>query len=169
MGAGTRRVAVQALVVLLLAGIGFLMYKIGREFDVIIDNGTVNIDGARYEAMDYGMVIIDGDEKKGFNMWAKDRVIKKMIGSEHRLSIQIMNEDDDSVVKTVERGITLGFDQRAMMVSIPAVIGDAPGILTPNPLYSPGPAVVPDEGSGAPDTAGDEIPQDEYPIGDISP
>ena len=96
--------------------------------------------------MDYGMVIIDGDVKKGFNMLAKDRVIKKMIGANHRLSIQIMNEDDDSVVKTVEREIALGFNQRAMMVSIPAIIGDSPDILTPNPLYSPEPAIVHDSG-----------------------
>jgi hypothetical protein len=162
---------IRAIVVLFLIGIGFLMREIGREFDVIIDNGAVNIGGAKYEAMEYGMVIIDGDEKKGFNMWAKDRVIKKMTGSSHKLSVQIMNEDDDSVVKTVERQITLGFNQRAMMVSIPAIIGDSSDILTPNPLYSPDTAIVPDGGSGVPetsDTAGGGFPPD-GPIGGISP
>jgi hypothetical protein len=135
--AGTRRAAMRAAAVLILVGIGFLMYKIGREFDVIIDNGAAEIGGRRYEAMEYGVVTIDGDDKKGFSMWAKDRVIKKMIGSNHKLSIRIMNEDDDSVLKTVERGINLGFNQKAMMVSIPAIIGDSPDILTPNPLYHP--------------------------------
>ena len=39
----TRRMVIRAIAVLFLAGVGFLMYKIGREFDVIIDNGTVGI------------------------------------------------------------------------------------------------------------------------------
>jgi hypothetical protein len=148
----TRRTVIRAIVVLFLVGVGFLMRKIGREFDVIIDNGTANIGGARYEAMEYGMVTIDGDAKKGFNMWAKDRVIKKMVGTAHKLSVQVVNEDDDSVLKTVERQITLGFNQRALMVSIPAILENAPDILTPNPLYSPEPAIVPGGGPEAPDT-----------------
>jgi hypothetical protein len=159
---------IRAIVVLLLAGVGFLMYKIGREFDVIIDNGTADIGGARYEAMEYGMVTIDGDEKKGFNMWARDRVIKKMAGINHRLSVKVMNEDDDSVMKIVERQVTLGFNQRAMMVSIPAILGNAPDILTPNPLYAPEPAINPAREPDASGTVGGDIPQDGI-MGDMSP
>jgi hypothetical protein len=155
---GARRAAIRALVVLGLVGIGFLMFKIGREFDVILDNSAADIDGTRYEAMDYGMVIIDGDVKKGFNMWERDRVIKKMVGSNHRLSIQIMNEDDDSVIGTVEREIELIFNTRAMMVSVPAIIGNAPNILTRNPLYSPEPIIIPETTGGAAGTDGGDFP-----------
>jgi hypothetical protein len=98
------------------------------------------------------MVTIDGDVKTGFNMWAKDRVIKKMLGTNHRLFIQIMNEDDDSIERTVEREITLDFNARAMMISVSAIIGNSPNILTQNPLYSPEPIIVPREENGAPGT-----------------
>jgi hypothetical protein len=161
---GTRRMAIRAIAVLILVGVGFFMYKIGREFDVIIDNWDSSIDGAKYGAMGYGMVVIDGDEKKGFNMWAKDRVIKKMIGTNHRLSVRVMNEADDSVTKIAEREITLGFNERTMMISIPAVIGDSPNILTPNPLYSPEPAIAP---ADAPETDGSS--GEDFPIGEMSP
>jgi hypothetical protein len=118
------------------------MYHLGKEFEVIIDNGAVSAGGARYEAMPYGTVYIDEDTK-GFDMWADDRIIKKMVGKNHKLTVKILNEDDDSILKTAERDITLDFNPKAEMVSVSAIIAGASGILTPNPLYSE-PVFVPD-------------------------
>ena len=155
--AGARRAVIRLAVLAALVALGFLMHKIGKEFDVIIDNGTVSIDGARHEGMAYGTVIIDGDEKKKFDMWADDRVIKKMVGSKHSLTIKVVNEDDDSVIRTEEREITLDFNPNAEMVSISAILGGAKTILTPNPLYSPEPVFVPDEKPAAPTTPEESI------------
>ena len=152
----TRRLLIRLFTVACLVGVGFLMYHLGKEFEVIIDNGAVSAGGVRHEAMPYGTVYIDGDAK-GFDMWANDRVIKKMVGKNHKLTVKILNEDDDSVIKTVEREITLDFNPKAEMVSVSAIIAEAGGILTPNPLYSE-PVFVPDaapvpspEEEGAPD------------------
>jgi hypothetical protein len=128
------------------------MYRLGKEFEVIIDNGSVSVGGVRYEAMPYGTVRIDEDTKD-FDMWADDRVIRKMVGKNHRLTVIVLNEDDDSVLKTVERDITLDFNPRAEMVSVSAIIAELGGILTPNPLYSDVTVVVPD---AAPDPSTEE-------------
>lgn len=138
-----RRLLIRLLTIACLVGVGFLMYHIGKEFEVIIDNGTVSVGGVRYEAMPYGTVYVDEDTK-GFDMWAADRVIKKMIGKNHKLTVKILNEDDDSVLKTIEREITLDFNTKAEMVSVSAIIAEAGGILTPNPFYSGEPVFVPD-------------------------
>ncbi|MDR1650287.1 MAG: hypothetical protein LBR87_00705 [Synergistaceae bacterium] len=143
--AAARRMVIRALSVLALAALAVLMYKIGREFDMIIDNGSVVIDGREYAAMDYGTVIIDNGRIKDFDMWADDRVIKKMVGAEHVLTVKVINEDDDSVIKTVERRITLDFNTRAEMISIPAITNEAENIRVPNPLYSPEPVAIPDD------------------------
>jgi hypothetical protein len=137
-----RRLLIRLLTVACLVGVGFLMYHIGKEFEVIIDNGPVSIGGVRYEAMSYGTVFIDEDTK-GFDMWTDDRVIKKMVGKNHKLTVKVVNEDDDSVIKTIERGITLDFNPKAEMMSVSAIIAESSGILAPNPLYSE-PVFVPD-------------------------
>jgi hypothetical protein len=158
-----RRAVIRFIAAAALVGLGFLMHRIGREFDVLIDNGTVVIDGEKIYGMEYGNVTVDSAARGAFDMWAGDRAIKKMVGAKHKLTIKILNEDDDSVIKTVERDITLDFDTKAEMVSISAIIGGAEDILTPNPLYSPTPVFVPEEdpaetGTGAPgeDEAGME-------------
>jgi hypothetical protein len=144
-GVKRRRMVIRVLAVLALAAVGLLMYKIGKEFDVVLDNGAVTIDGISYVAMDYGTVTIDKDEKKAFDMWAGDRVIKKMIGARHSLTIKIINEDDDTVLRTVEREIDLSFDTRADMLSLAAITEGAVNIRTPNPRYSPEPVIIPEE------------------------
>jgi hypothetical protein len=142
-----RRFLIRLLTVACLVGVGFWMYHIGKEFEVIIDNGPVSAGDVRYEAMSYGTVHIDEDTK-GFEMRsdeiANDRITKKMVGKKHKLSVKIINEDDDSVLKTVERDITIDFNPKAEMVSISAIIAEADNILIPNPLYYGEPAFVPD-------------------------
>ncbi|MDR3164236.1 MAG: hypothetical protein LBU13_01500 [Synergistaceae bacterium] len=136
-----RRFLIRLLTVACLVGVGFLTYHLGKEFEVIIDNAPVSVSGVRYEAMPYGRIFIDGDTK-GFDMWAGDRVIKKMAGKNHKLTVKVLNEDD-SVLKTIEREITLDFNPKAEMLSVSAIIAESSGILTPNPFYSE-PVFVPD-------------------------
>jgi hypothetical protein len=157
------------LTVAALVAVGFLMHRIGKEFDVVIDNGTVSIDGANYEGMAYGTVLIDGDEKRAFDMWAGDRVIKKMVGAAHKLTIKILNEDDDSVIKTVDRDIALNFNTGAEMVSVSAIIEGAGNILTPNPRYKPEPVFDPDDPAAAPEIPGEGLIPGVDEAGGITP
>ena len=142
-----RRFLIRLLAVACLVGVGFSMYHLGKEFEIIIDNGPVAGGSVRHKGMPYGTVYIDEDTK-GFDMWAGDRVIKKMVGKNHKLTVKVLNEDDDSVLKTVERDITLDFNPKADMVSVSAIIAGLDNILTPNPLFSE-PVFVPDAAPAA--------------------
>jgi hypothetical protein len=115
--------------------------------------------------MSYGTVHIDEDTK-GFEMRAdeiaNDRFNKKMVGKNHKLTVKVINEDDDAVLKTVEREITIDFNPKAEMVSISAIIAEASDILVPNPLYSGEPAFVP-----VPDAAPAPAPEEKGAEDDI--
>jgi hypothetical protein len=130
-----------------MIALGFLMYHIGKEYSVFLDNETVTINGGEYAAVGYGSLTIDGDEKQSLDFWADDRVIRKVLGKTHKLSVKILDEDDDSVIRTIERTVSLSIDTRAFMISLAAIAGEAEDIFVPNPLYSPDkPRVtIPDE------------------------
>jgi hypothetical protein len=159
-----RRVIARSALIICIVALGFLMYVIGHEFDVILDNGTVSIDGAEYAAVEYGTVVIDGDERRGTDVWADDRIIKKMIGVNHRLTIKVLDPDDDSVIKSVELPLKLDFNTREMMISLAAVASESSNVLTPNPNYSAAVAVpsAPDtpqpSAPGEPGDAGGDMP-----------
>jgi hypothetical protein len=144
-GVNKRRLIVRLVLVALLIGLGFLMYDIGKEYSILIDNETVEIDGREYPTIVYGSLVIDGNEKDAADIWEDDRVLRKLTGVSHTLSVRTLDEDDDSVLATVERQVRLDFDARAMMISLPAIAGGAENILIPNPSYTGEPESIPDE------------------------
>ena len=131
-----RRWTIRLILLAALVGIAFLMYDIGKEYNVLIDNETVTIDGKEYPAVEYADLIVDGNEAKALSFEADDRLIQKMVGNGHTLRVKILKDDQETVVKTVERKIKLTVDPKAWMISLPAVVGEAPNIFIPNPLYS---------------------------------
>lgn len=128
-----RRWAIRLLLVLALVGIAFLMYEIGKEYDVLIDNETVTIDGREYPAIEYASVVVDGGEDKPLAFEAEDRLIRKMAGRGHTLRVNILAGDGETVTRTIERQIKLNVDTKAWMISLPAVAAEAPGIFIRNP------------------------------------
>ncbi|MDR1916970.1 MAG: hypothetical protein LBQ58_10400 [Synergistaceae bacterium] len=139
-----RRLAARAVLAICIVALAFLMYNIGKEYDVVIDNETVTVGGTEYAAVGYAAIVIDGDENRAVDIWADDRIIRKMVGANHRLVVKVLNEDDDSVVKSVERSLKLDFNTKALMISIPALVSESSNILVSNPNYSEEIIVVPD-------------------------
>jgi hypothetical protein len=132
-----RRVIARLAVLVCLAAVAFLMYDIGKEYDVIIDNQRTSIEGTEYGPIPYCSLVIDGDERKPVDIWAEDRVIQKMVTETHSFVIKILDEEDDSVISVIERTVTLDGYTRARMISLPAIVGEAAEIFIPNPLFSP--------------------------------
>ena len=155
-----RRLAIRLALLLGMVALAFAMYHIGKEFNVLLDNETVTVDGTDYPMIDYAMLTIDGDDDKEIEIMADDRIIRKMVGKKHKLVLKIMAEDEETVVKTVERTITLNVDTKAWMVSLPAVANEAENIFVPNPAYSEDdePEAVPEEEAPADDM---ELPMTE--------
>ncbi len=131
-----RRWTIRLLIIAALVGIAFWMYDIGKEYNVLVDNETVTIDGKEYPTVEYADLVVDGDEKKPLSFEADDRLVQKMVGKGHTLRVNILKDDQETLVKTIERHIKLNVDTRAWMISLPAVVGEAPNIFIPNPLFS---------------------------------
>ena len=136
MNVSKRRWIIRLLLLAVLVGIAFLMYDIGKEYTVLIDNETVTIDGKEYPAVEYADLVVDGEENKAISFEMDDRLIQKMVGNGHTLRVKILKDDQETVTGTVERHIKLNIDTKAWMISLPAIVGEAPNIFIPNPLYS---------------------------------
>lgn len=129
-----RRLAVRLLLLAALIGIAFWMHEIGKEYSVLVDNETVTINGTEYPAVARAEVFLDGDETKGLSFEAEDRLVLKMVGRGHILRVNLLEEDGETVIRTIERRININVDTTAWMISLPAVTADAPGIFIPNPV-----------------------------------
>jgi len=132
-----RRWTIRLILLAALVGVAFWMYEIGKEYSVLIDNETVTIGGNEYAAVGYATLTVDGDDAKPLSFEADDRLVQKMVARSHTLSVNILGEDGETVVKTVERRIKLNADAAAWMISLPAVAAEAPEIFIPNPLSKP--------------------------------
>jgi hypothetical protein len=129
-----RRLIIRTALAVCFIALGFLMYRIGKEYEVFIDNETVTIDGERYEAVKYGSFVVDSGGKAA-DIWEYDRVIRKMTGRSHKFTVNILNEEDDSIIDTVERTVILNVDTRKWMVSLAAIANGGDNVFIPNPNY----------------------------------
>ncbi|GHV52620.1 hypothetical protein FACS1894216_09070 [Synergistales bacterium] len=148
-----RRMAAGAVLLACLVAVAFLMYGIGKEYEVLIDNKSVSVGGREYGAVPYCSLVIDHDERKAVDMREDDRIIIKMTGKTHTFVVKVLNEDDDSVIKTIERRVELDGYSGALMLSIPAVSGESPEIFVPTPRR-PAEGRVPAENDEEPVTDG---------------
>ena len=115
-----------------LIGFGFLLYNIGMEHQVLLDNKTVTIEGKTMEEIPYARLTIDNNTEEPFEFEAGDRDITKLVGRSHKLKLEVLEEDLETVIKTVERDLPLGTTP-SVMISLPAVLAEAQNITIPLP------------------------------------
>lgn len=154
-----RRLAIRLTLTAALIALGILMYNIGKEYSVLLDNGAVTIDGKKYAPVAYGALVVDGDEKNPADIWEDDRMLHKFTGVAHTFTLKVLDEDDDSVVETIERAVRLDFDTRQYMISLAAIAGKAENVLAGNPMYSAEAESLPDDDTTEQNTAEEELSQ----------
>ena len=130
----TRRLITRLLLIASLIGIAFLMYNVGKEYKILLDNESITVDGKNYEAFEYATLQIDGREKK-LEVYADDRLAETLVGSTHKFVLTVMNEDDEKVLATVERSIKLPSDTARWMISLAALAGGSENVFVPNPVF----------------------------------
>ena len=150
-----KRLIIRLALVALLVLLCFVLYYVGKEHEVLIDNKTAAIDGHEYQEIAYMNVVVDGDEDKAMEFYAGDRDVVKLKGPSHRIKITVINEDTEEVIKTVERDLSLGAVS-SVMYSLPAIVAGAPTVELPLPHTEA------QEESGG----GDAPQQEEVPTGE---
>lgn len=115
-----------------LVGFGFFLFNIGMEHEVLLDNKTVTVDGKTMEEIPYARLTINGNADEPFEFEAGDRDIAKLVGRNHSIKLEILKDDQETVIKTVERALPLGTTQ-FLMISLPAILAEAGDITIPLP------------------------------------
>jgi hypothetical protein len=141
-----RRFVIRFVLVALLVVLAFVMYSVGKEHSVLLDNKTAVIDGVEYVALKHAILVVDDGGKKN-DIRADGRLAQKMVGKSHRLKLEILR-DDKSVEKTVERTVKLDMDMKKWMISLPALAQGAVNIYAPAPVIVITPPPEPEEKSG---------------------
>lgn len=142
-----KRLVIRVVLLALIVAFGFLLFYIGKQHEVLLDNKEVEIAGKSYKAPEYMVVTINGDEEKSMEFYPDDRDVVKLDGPTHSIKVAVVNEDTEEVIKTVERSFNFGRTS-ALMISLPALLEGAPDVYLP----------LPGTGDSAADDAEQEAP-----------
>ena len=113
----TRRNAIRTGLVLLLVGLGVLLFFLGKEHQVFLDNKAVAAGGKEIPALESGRVTVEGGEPLEFV--ADDRDVTKIRGPRAHVKLELL-DPEGKVTRTVERSVSFSFENRAM-ISLPAL------------------------------------------------
>lgn len=139
-----KRLVIRLVLLALLAATGSLLFYLGKEHIILLDNKAAEIGGTRYEAAKYVRVTINGDRKKTMELNSGERVIVKISGPSHYIKAEIIDRQTDTIVSSAERNFNFG-KRSSFMISIPALAANAPDVYLPLPgSIAQAPSPVPD-------------------------
>lgn len=127
-----KRLVIRIALLALIVAFGFFLFYIGKQHEVLLDNKEVEISGKTYTPAEYMVVTINGDEENTLEFYPDDRDVAKLNGPSHTIKVQIVNEETEEVIKTVERSFNFGRTGN-LMISLPALAEDAPDVYLPLP------------------------------------
>lgn len=108
-------------VVLGLIAISACLFYIGRGHTLLLDTNAVTIGGSELRSFTSATVSVDGKELD-FPMGRAERAMVTVSGPKHR--IVIVNDSDTA--EKIEKNFTIPTFMDMAVVSIPAIIGNAP-------------------------------------------
>lgn len=121
-----RRNGVRLVLLVFVAVLSVFLYRLGKGFDLLVDNKTVTIGEQTYRALNLVRVSVDGSEP--LELMKRDRDVISVVGYTHQIKVEVLDMDED-VVKTVEKEfkITRGTGD---LLSLPALVeGDSGWII----------------------------------------
>ena len=108
-------------VVLLLIALAAYLFYIGKGHVLLLDTRAITIDGKEYRSYASAAVSVDGRELNS-SMGRAERAMVTVSGPRHTIVIV----DDADPDKRVEKTFTIPTFMDRVLVSIPAMLGDAP-------------------------------------------
>lgn len=126
----TRRNGIRTVLVLLLVGLGVVLFALGKEHQVFLDNKAAAVGGAQIPALEAVRVTVDGGEPLEFA--ADDRDVVQTRGLRAQVKLEIL-DGNGNVTKTVERSVSFSFEDRVML-SLPVLVQGGEGYRLPPPV-----------------------------------
>lgn len=134
-----RQYVIDCLIVAVLVLVSVFLYRSGKGYSLIFDNRSVTIAGKTYPPPGYIRITVDG-KGRPLEIMENDRDIMTVKGKTHLLRVEVLAEDEETVLSTVEKAVTVRFEA-GNLLSIPAFLGGAPDW---NQQIAP----APDDGDG---------------------
>lgn len=117
----SRSLTQRTCVVLGMIVLAVCLFYIGKGHTLLLDTNAVTIDGREFRAYASATVTVDGEELNS-SMGRAERAMVVVSGPKHRIVIV----DDADAAKRVEKTFTIPTFMDKVLVSIPAMLGDAP-------------------------------------------
>lgn len=127
-----KRLVIRLGLLSVVVAIGFLLFCLGKEHEILLDNKTAEIGGTQYQAAQYVKITINGDEKNSIELYSDERDVVKLSGPAHSVKVEIIDEDTEEVIKSAEKNFNFGRTS-SLMISIPAIAENAPDVYLPLP------------------------------------
>lgn len=117
----TSRSLVQRSCALLgLVGLSAFLFYIGKGHTLMIDTNAVTIAGKEYKSAETINVSVDGREPE--SMGRAERILVPVGGPRHSITIEVLSGGEQKL----QRHISIPTFMDTALVSVPAILGDAP-------------------------------------------
>ena len=118
-----RKWIIRACALLIILGIGAVMFVVGRGHTVYIDNKTLEYEGETYKAPYRAVVYVDG--KKVSTLAARERGMATNIGQSFTMTVGIVEEKGRDEVPH-EITIKLPYNMDGVIINIPGYMAGLP-------------------------------------------
>ena len=119
-----RQYVIDALILAALVAFSIFLYHSGKGYTLIFDNRNITLGEKSYKAPEYVQVTLDG-KGRPLEIMGGDRDIMTVMGKKHVLKVDILSDDEETVMATIERPFTVRYDG-GNLLNIPAFLsGDA--------------------------------------------
>lgn len=118
----SRKVLLRGAAVIIILAIAVLMFFLGRQHTVLVDNKTIEIDGVTYQALDYAEASVDGMDSK--ELYPRDRVQFLVMSQSHKLTMTYTDSNWEE--HTIEWKFKTPVPEEMMLLSLPAVLAGLP-------------------------------------------
>ena len=116
----SRRHFFQLVAVILILVLAVVMFVIGRQHTVLLDNKTIEHDGKSYPA--FSIVEVKINKEDSIELAARDRDKADVMGQRHKITVTYTDKffEEHEVVKNFK--VPIGYDM--VLISIPALVAD---------------------------------------------
>ena len=116
----TRSLVQRSCVLLGLVALSAWLFYIGKGHTLILDTNAVNLGGQELKSAETVNVSVDGKEPE--SMGRAERVMVNVAGPRHTITLEVVSGGE----KKVEQRFVLPTFMDTVVVSVPAILNDAP-------------------------------------------
>ena len=143
----TRRHLFQIAAILVLVLLAILMYIVGRQHTILLDNKTLEHEQKTYQA--FSIVEVEVDKEGAIELAARDRDKVDVMGQRHTITVVYTDRYFEEYELVKKFKIPIGHDM--VLISIPALVGELDEsvwlqqFIAPTAAVAPLPESIPEE------------------------